>query len=83
MNEALMSVMRLSGFGRTGSGQCSRQKSERKDQLQWEAMPQWRWHLDEVFARINGNIHYLWRQWITRERFLRLSSQRSVIGGLQ
>jgi len=22
---------------------------------------QWRWHLDEVFVRINGEIHYLWR----------------------
>jgi putative transposase len=22
---------------------------------------QWRWHLDEVFVCINGNIHYLWR----------------------
>ena len=24
-------------------------------------MLQWRWHLDEVFVRINGEIHYLWR----------------------
>ena len=23
--------------------------------------PQWRWHLDEVFVRINGKTHYLWR----------------------
>ena len=23
--------------------------------------PQWRWHLDEMFVRINGRIHYLWR----------------------
>ena len=22
---------------------------------------QWRWHLDEVFVRINGECHYLWR----------------------
>ncbi len=22
---------------------------------------QWRWHLDEVFVRINGVTHYLWR----------------------
>jgi len=21
----------------------------------------WRWHLDEVFVRINGVTHYLWR----------------------
>jgi putative transposase len=25
------------------------------------ATPQWRWHLDEVFVRINGETHYLWR----------------------
>jgi putative transposase len=25
------------------------------------AMPQWRWHLDEVFVKINGETHYLWR----------------------
>ena len=24
-------------------------------------MRQWKWHLDEVFVRINGEIHYLWR----------------------
>ncbi len=23
--------------------------------------PQWRWHLDEVFVKINGETHYLWR----------------------
>ena len=23
--------------------------------------PQWRWHLDEVFVKINGRHHYLWR----------------------
>ena len=23
--------------------------------------PQWRWHLDEVFVRINGETHFLWR----------------------
>ena len=22
---------------------------------------QWRWHLDEVYVRINGEMHYLWR----------------------
>jgi putative transposase len=25
------------------------------------AVPQWRWHLDEVFVKINGQTHYLWR----------------------
>ena len=23
--------------------------------------PQWRWHLDEVFVKINGRVCYLWR----------------------
>lgn len=23
--------------------------------------PQWRWHLDEVFVKVNGNLCYLWR----------------------
>ena len=23
--------------------------------------PQWRWHLDEVFVKINGQTHFLWR----------------------
>ena len=23
--------------------------------------PQWRWHLDEVLVRVNGETHYLWR----------------------
>jgi putative transposase len=25
------------------------------------ALPHWRWHLDEVFVKINGATHYLWR----------------------
>jgi len=25
------------------------------------ALPQWRWYLDEVFVRIRGETHYLWR----------------------
>ncbi len=26
-----------------------------------QGLPQWRWHLDEVFVRIGGDIYYLWR----------------------
>ncbi len=26
-----------------------------------EDLAQWQWHLDEVFVRINGETHYLWR----------------------
>jgi putative transposase len=25
------------------------------------AYPQWRWHLDEVFVKVNGKLCYLWR----------------------
>ncbi len=26
-----------------------------------KASRQWRWHLDEIFVKINGEVHYLWR----------------------
>ena len=25
------------------------------------AYSNWQWHLDEVFVKINGQTHYLWR----------------------
>ena len=33
----------------------------RKRRVNSRSYSQWRWHLDEVFVRINGEIHYLWR----------------------
>ena len=33
----------------------------RKRRLHRRSFSQWRWHLDEVFVRINGEKHYLWR----------------------
>jgi putative transposase len=33
----------------------------RKRRLHHRSFSQWRWHLDEVFVRINGEKHYLWR----------------------
>ena len=33
----------------------------RKRRVQCHAYSNWRWHLDEVFVKINGEIHYLWR----------------------
>ena len=33
----------------------------RKRGLHHRSFSQWRWHLDEVFVRINGETHYLWR----------------------
>jgi putative transposase len=33
----------------------------RKHRVGQRSFSQWRWHLDEVFVRINGETHYLWR----------------------
>ena len=32
----------------------------RKRRIYHRSYSQWRWHLDEVFIRINGETHYLW-----------------------
>lgn len=34
-------------------------RKKRADRMR--AWPQWRWHLDEMFVKINGQTHYLWR----------------------
>ena len=33
----------------------------KKRRLQHRCYSRWRWHLDEVFVRVNGATHYLWR----------------------
>ncbi|MBK8176647.1 MAG: IS6 family transposase [Rhodospirillales bacterium] len=33
----------------------------RKRRVHQRLYSNWRWHLDEVFVRINGQTHYLWR----------------------
>ena len=33
----------------------------RKRRVNHRSYSQWRWHLDEVFVRVNGETHYLWR----------------------
>lgn len=38
----------------------AREIRKRRSQ-QLRQMTQWRWHLDEVFVKINGETHYLWR----------------------
>ena len=30
--------------------------------VRMRAFPQWRWHLDEVFVKVNGKLFYLWRK---------------------
>ena len=41
------------------------------------AYPQWRWHLDEVFVKVNGKLCYLWRAVDHEARCWRLWSPRS------
>jgi putative transposase len=33
----------------------------RKRRVDQRSYSSWRWHLDELFVRINGETHYLWR----------------------
>lgn len=33
----------------------------RKRAQSMRAFPQWRWHLDEIYVKIRGETHYLWR----------------------
>ena len=33
----------------------------RKRRVHHSSYSQWRWHFDEVFVKINGETHYLWR----------------------
>ena len=33
----------------------------RKRRIYHRSYSRWRWHLDEVFVRIDGKMHYLWR----------------------
>ncbi|QNL20166.1 IS6 family transposase [Hyphobacterium sp. CCMP332] len=43
-------------FGPMFAGEIRRKRADRL-----RAWPQWQWHLDEVFVKINGEMHYLWR----------------------
>jgi len=43
-------------FGTYFAHKIRKRRSERMRQS-----PQWRWHLDEVFVKIRGKTHYLWR----------------------
>ena len=42
-------------FAPVFAGEIRRRRVDRRD---WS---NWRWYLDEVFVRINGEMHYLWR----------------------
>ena len=59
-NAASISATKRFAPGGTGSVQCSRRRFENR-RLHHRLFSTWRWHLDEVFVRINGETHYLWR----------------------
>ena len=46
-------------WNRFGPMFASEIRKKRLQQLR--AYSSWRWHLDEVFVKINGQTHYLWR----------------------
>ena len=43
-------------FGPVFAADIRKKRAERL-----RAWPQWQWHVDEVFVKINGRQHYLWR----------------------
>ncbi len=43
-------------FGPIFAAEIRKQRVQRS-----QCFSRWRWHLDEVFVRINGETHYLWR----------------------
>jgi len=43
-------------FGPMFAGEIRRKRVERM-----RSFRQWRWHLDELYVKINGEMHYLWR----------------------
>ena len=53
--------MRRSATGGTDSVRCSLLEIKKKRIGQPRSFSNWRWHLDEVFVKINGELHYLWR----------------------
>ena len=59
-------------IGRMLAAEISRKRVERM-----RSQPHWRWHLDEVFVKINGITHDLWRAVDQRARFWRLTSRKS------
>jgi transposase-like protein len=44
----------------------------RKRRVHHRSYSSWRWHLDEVFVKINGETHYLWRAVDHEEAWLRV-----------
>src|SRR3982751_3636377 len=50
-------------FGPLFAGDIRRQRVSRM-----RGFRQWRWHLDEMYVKVNGEMRYLWRAVITKAR---------------
>ena len=48
-------------FWRNRFGPMFAAEIKRKRSSQMRQHTQWRWRLDEVYVKINGEMHYLWR----------------------
>ncbi|AGI66499.1 IS91-family transposase [Octadecabacter antarcticus 307] len=48
-------------FWRNRFGPIFAAEIRRKRVSQMRAYSNWQWHLDEVFVKVNGETHYLWR----------------------
>ena len=53
--------MKLCGIGGTDLARYSPARSAKKRHHLSPNYSNWKWHLDEVFVKINGELHYLWR----------------------
>ena len=51
----------------------------RKQVQQMRAYSNWQWHLDEVFVKINGETHYLWRAVDHEGEVLKVTSPNAAI----
>ncbi|PRY20237.1 DDE superfamily endonuclease [Aliiruegeria haliotis] len=61
MSEASTSAMNPFGSGGTGPGKCSPPRSARNGPSDCVSGLSGGGYLDEVFVKINGERHYLWR----------------------
>ena len=52
--------MRQCATGGTGSVRCL-QATRRERVSRMRGFRQWRWHLDEMYVKVNGEMRYLWR----------------------
>ncbi|MFT7594455.1 MAG: putative transposase [Paracoccaceae bacterium] len=59
--EGSISVTRQFGFGGIGLVRFLLLRSAGNASRRCVPIPIWQWHLDEVFVKINGETHYLWR----------------------